>query len=283
MRSRILAMKIVEWIKEDAPLGDITTELIIPRGRIIRADIVLKSDRAIAACVEDLEEALRILGLMVEKHVIDGAMVERKSSIMTIAGDARDILILERTLLNLLNYCIGVATTARLFVEAARKVNPRVRIAVTRKTPPGLREIAKRAASIGGADTHRLSLSDAILIKDNHIAIVGDVEKAARIALERKSFVHRVEVEVSSAEDAVRVARLGVDIIMLDNVSPQEVRRAISMLESEGLRNKVIIEVSGGITLDNIADYASAGPDIISSSIITMRPIPIDISLEVVR
>ncbi|QOJ78700.1 carboxylating nicotinate-nucleotide diphosphorylase [Infirmifilum lucidum] len=282
MRSRVLAEKILKWVEEDAPLGDLTSDFVVPRGSVARAVILLKSSEAVVACTEDIAEALAHLGIQVEGLEPSGSLVGKGASVMALKGDARDILVLERTLLNLLNYCMGVATTARMFVEAARRVDPRVRVAVTRKTPPGLREIAKQAARAGGADTHRLSLSDAILIKDNHITLAGGLEEAVRRALARKSFIHKVEVEVQSAEDALKAARLGVDVVMLDNVSPEEVERAVELLEAEGLRSRVLVEASGGITLDNIAAYVKAGPDVVSSSAITMRPLPVDISLEVV-
>ncbi len=282
MRGRVLARRILEWVEEDAPLGDLTSDFVVPRGRVARAVVVLKSNEAVVACTEDMAEALTYLGIQVEEFKPSGSLAEKGASVMALKGEARDILVLERTLLNLMNYCMGVATTAKMFVEAARKVDPRVRVAVTRKTPPGLREIAKQAALAGGADTHRLSLSDAILIKDNHIALAGGLEEAIKRALAKKSFIHKVEVEVQSAEDALKAARLGVDVVMLDNVNPEEVRRTVELLEASGLRDRVLVEASGGITLDNLAAYVKAGPDVVSSSAITMRPLPVDISLEVV-
>jgi len=278
----VIARKLIEWIEEDAPFGDLTSDLIIPRDKVIKADIVLKSSEALVACIEDIADALKLFGINIEFYQPSGRVARRGDVVATLGGDARTILLIERTLLNLLSYCMGVASTARLFVERARKINPRVRIATTRKTPPGLREFAKKAASIGGADTHRLSLSDAILIKDNHIAIVGSLDEAITRAMKNKSFVHKIEVEIQRPEDIVKVARLGVDIVMLDNMSPAEVGRALELLEREGLREKVLVEVSGGITLDNLAEYVRLGPDIISSSVITMRPIVVDLSLEVV-
>lgn len=282
MRGRILAERIIEWVVEDAPLGDLTSEALVPRGVEARAAVILKSREAVAACTEDIAEALAVLGFKVEGYVGSGSKVTEGQHLLELRGEARDILLVERTLLNVLSYCVGVATTARRFVEVVQKVNPRVRVAVTRKTPPGLRELAKKAASAGGADTHRLSLSDAILVKDNHIAIVGSLEEAVKRALARRSFVHKVEVEVRTPEEALLAARLGADVVMLDNVEPREVERAVKLLESEGLRGRVLVEASGGVTLENVAEYARAGPDVVSSSAITMRPLHVDMSLEVV-
>lgn len=282
MMARLLADKILSWVEEDAPHGDLTTSLVVPRGKTVAAEVVLKSEEAVVACTEDLAEALGLLGFRVTSLMPSSAVARKGQAVMRLEGDARGILLVERTLLNILNYCMGVATTAKMFVEAARRANPAVRVAVTRKTPPGLRDFAKLAAAAGGADTHRLSLSDAVLIKDNHIAVAGSLEEAVRRALSGKSFIHKLEVEVRTPEEAVLAAKLGVDVVMLDNLSPPEVRRAVRLLESEGLRGRVLVEASGGITLENVAEYASAGPDVLSSSVITMRPLPVDISLEVI-
>jgi len=202
---------------------------------------------------------------------------------MEITGDARVVLVLERSLLNALSYLMGVVRETRRVVELVRSVNPRVRVAATRKTIPGLRMLVKKAVSVGGADTHRLSLSDAILIKDNHLAIIGDVETAVRRAKAKSTFMHKVEVEVSNADDAVKAVKAGADAVLVDNAAPQQLREVIERLKAEGLRDRVIVEVSGGVKPENIALYAEADPDVISTSHITMRASPVDISLEVVE
>jgi len=178
---------------------------------------------------------------------------------------------------------MGVVRETRRVVELVRSVNPRVRVAATRKTIPGLRMLVKKAVSVGGADTHRLSLSDAILIKDNHLAIIGDVETAVRRAKAKSTFMHKVEVEVSNADDAVKAVKAGADAVLVDNAAPQQLREVIERLKAEGLRDRVIVEVSGGVKPENIALYAEADPDVISTSHITMRASPVDISLEVVE
>lgn len=185
--------------------------------------------------------------------------------------------------MDLLSILAGVATETRRFLEAARRVNPRVKVAATRKTPPGLAVLVKKAVRAGGGDTHRFSLSDAILVKDNHLAIVGSVGEAVRRAREAAGFMHKVEVEVESVEDAVEAAEAGADVVMLDNMEPEQVKRALEELERRGLRGRVIVEVSGGVTLDNIGEYAALGPDVISTSSITLKARPIDLTLEVVE
>ena len=146
-----------------------------------------------------------------------------------------------------------------------------------------MRYLVKKAVACCGGDTHRLSLSDAILIKDNHLKIVGDVEKAIRLIKERASFIHKVEIEVTDVDEAIKAAKAGADIIMLDNMSVNEVRKVIEKLKELGLRDKVVIEVSGGITPKNVAEYAKLDVDVISMSYITMNPERVDLSLEVVE
>jgi len=278
----ILASKILEWVREDAPFGDITTELLVPEGRSVEAVIIAKSS-GVVACVSDVARALKILGLEAAPLVGDGEEVRRGTAVMKLGGDARSILLFERTILNILMLLAGIATKTRKIVDIVRSVNPRVRVAATRKVVPGLRALVKKAVALGGGDTHRFSLSDAILIKDNHIAIVGDVEKAVRLAKSRASFAHKVEVEVTEPSDAVRAARAGADIVMLDNMSPSKVAEALELLKREGLRDRVVVEVSGGIDEDNVAAYAKLDPDVISTSVITMKPERVDMSLEIER
>jgi nicotinate-nucleotide pyrophosphorylase (carboxylating) len=210
-------------------------------------------------------------------------LLKRGTAVLEVTGSARVVLGVERTLLNILMHCSGIATEVRKLVELVRRVNSRVRVAATRKTLPGLRYFEKKAVAIGGGDTHRLSLSDAILIKDNHIKIVGSVEEAVKIAKASASFVHKVEVEVSTPEDAVKAAESGADIIMLDNMKPSEVARVVEELRKRGLRERVLLEVSGGITPDNILEYAKLDVDVISCGYITISSRAVDMSLDVVE
>jgi len=278
----VVFRKLLEFLEEDAPYGDVTSELVVPEGTVVRAVIVAKS-RGVLAGAKFVKMLLERLGVRVLRTLSDGAELEPGSIVMELEGDARTILLVERTVLNLLMHLSGVATTTRRLVEKVRRVNPRVKVAATRKTLPGLRLLEKYAVEIGGGDPHRFSLSDMILIKDNHIAVAGSVEEALRRALSLKSFSKLVEVEVRSVEEAVRAAELGADIVMLDNMSPEEVRRAVEELKRRGLRDRVVVEVSGGITEDTIVEYASADVDVISTSVITMAAKPLDMSLEVVE
>ncbi len=276
------ALKLLEWVREDAPFWDLTTEALVPEDVLVEAHVIAR-EGGVAACLKDLAEALRTLGLDAEVRFAEGEPFRAGDTLMIIRGSAREVLLIERTLLNIMSHILGVARATRELVEEAREVSPKVRVAATRKVMPGLRTLVKRAVRAGGGDTHRLSLSDAILIKDNHLAVVGDVAKAVRAAREAVSFTHKVEVEVESIEDALRAAEAGADIIMLDNMSPDEVREAVKALEEAGLRASVIVEASGGIGPHNIREYAATGVDVVSTSYITMKAPPLDLSMEVVR
>jgi nicotinate-nucleotide pyrophosphorylase (carboxylating) len=155
-----------------------------------------------------------------------------------------------------------------------------VRIAATRKTTPGFRVFEKKAVFLGGGDTHRFNLSDAVLIKDNHIKILG-LEECLRRAKERASFTKKIEVEVESQGDMIKAAKGGADIIMFDNMAPEEIARGVELLMEKGLRGHMLLEASGGITLDNIQEYAASGVDVISLGALTRNARWIDLSLEI--
>jgi nicotinate-nucleotide pyrophosphorylase (carboxylating) len=196
-------------------------------------------------------------------------------------GEASTILTLERTVLNLLMRMSGIATITSEMVKKARKVNPNIIIAGTRKTTPGLQFWEKEAIRTGGGDTHRYRLDDAVLIKDNHLALVGDVALAVKKAREYASFTKKIEVEVENMEDALIAAEAGADIIMLDNMPINKVESVLHALSDQGIRSKVIIEVSGGINMNNLGNYAKTGVDIISSGYLTHSAGVLDLSMEI--
>jgi nicotinate-nucleotide pyrophosphorylase (carboxylating) len=176
----------------------------------------------------------------------------------------------------------GVATaTADLVSIANKQSRGKVRIACTRKTLPGLRYFEKRAVELGGGDTHRLRLDDAVLIKDNHLELAGSVGECVRKAKEKVSFTKKVEVEVTTPNQAVEAAQAGADIVMLDNMTPKEVGSSMTLLISKGLRDRVLIEASGGIRKENLASYAKTGVDVISVGAITLSAPAVDMSLEI--
>ncbi|MEM1873525.1 MAG: carboxylating nicotinate-nucleotide diphosphorylase [Acidilobaceae archaeon] len=272
----------LEMLKEDLPFGDITTEKLIPETTLARAVIKAKQD-GVVACIDDLAAVLEKMGIEVRRRLRDGEQFSKGDIIMELVGSARKILMLERTVLNLLMRCSGIATSTRNMVVKARRVNPNVRIAATRKTSPLLRYFEKKAVLAGGGDTHRFSLSDAVLIKKNHLRILGDVSEAVRRVREKTSFAHKVEVEVSTIEEALKAVEAGADIVMLDNVQPSEIRAVVEELKRRGLRERVLLEASGGINLENVEEYAKTGVDVISCGWITMSSPAIDMSLEIVE
>lgn len=274
--------KIKSFLEEDIGLGDITTELIVPSETRVSAQIIVKE----AAVVAGLNEARIIfesVNASFTPNVREGDEVQPGTPIAVIEGDGRGILLAERTALNLLSRMSGIATATRKLVKKVREAGLNVRIAATRKTAPGLRYFDKRAVIIGGGDPHRFRLDDQILIKDNHIAIAGSLEEALRRVALSASFSKKIEVEAKTVDDAIKAARLGADIIMLDNMSVEDVKKVLDALKNLGLRDKILVEVSGGITEDNVLDYARLGPDIISVGAITHSAKSIDMSLEVIE
>jgi nicotinate-nucleotide pyrophosphorylase (carboxylating) len=270
--------KLIGFLHEDAPYGDITSEALVPADLRAKAAILAKEPCVIAG----LEEAAFIftyLGAVIVAAVEDGEAVAAGTIVMTIEGPARAILQAERPALNLIGRMSGIATATRAAAECARAVNPAVRVAPTRKTAPGLRALDKKAAMIGGGEPHRFSLSDMFLIKDNHLALVG-IEEAVRRA---KAFsrYHKIEVEAESTEDAVLAARAGADLVLLDNMTPAGVAETVEALRIAGLKDRVAIEVSGRVTAETLPAYAGAGADIISMGALTHTVRNIDVGLDI--
>ncbi|NPA48174.1 MAG: carboxylating nicotinate-nucleotide diphosphorylase, partial [Thermococci archaeon] len=222
---------LLRLLEEDTPFGDVTSEAVIPAGTEAKAVIIAKQDGIIAG-VEEAKALFEHFGVAVKVRKRDGDAVSNGDVILELEGDARSILLVERTALNIIGRMSGIATEARRLVERVRAVNPKVRVAGTRKSL--LRSIDKRALIIGGAEPHRFSLSDAVLIKDNHLALVP-LEEAIRRA-KAFSFYKVVEVEVESLEDAIKAARAGADVVMLDNMTPDEIKETVEALRREGLR-----------------------------------------------
>jgi len=276
----VLQNILLKFIEEDVGFGDITTENLIPLGIEAEAEIIAKENLVVAG-IEEVKILFEIMGVQVTEAVKDGEEVKAGKIIMELKGDARDILTVERTALNLLMRMSGIATATRRLIEKIRKAGFRSRIAATRKTAPGLRYFDKKAILIGGGDTHRLRLDDVVLIKDNHIAIIGGIKKAIRLAKKSVSFSKKIEVEVRSSKEVLEAAKAGADIIMLDNMSIEEVKESMRLLNAENLRSNVIIEVSGGVTEENILNYAKMKPDVISIGYLTHSVKSVDISLEI--
>jgi len=279
---KTLEERIRRFLEEDVGQGDITTLLTIPRGIIVEAEVVAK-EKGVAAGVEEVSAFLEDLGFETNALVSDGSGIEKGTTIMRISGDARTLLSTERTILNLLSRMSGIATKTRSVIEKVRHTGYETRIACTRKVAPGLLYFDKKAVMLGGGDTHRLHLDDLVLVKDNHLAIIGGVGDAVKKARNTVSFSKKIEVEVSSEKDASEAVEAGADIVMLDNFSPQKIKEAISLLAKKGLRDRVLIEASGGINEENVIEYAATGADILSLGEITDSVKALDMSLDVVK
>jgi nicotinate-nucleotide pyrophosphorylase (carboxylating) len=277
---KILEEKLRNMLAEDIGEGDVTTALIVPAGATAEAEVRCR-EPGVAAGIEEATVLLDSLGLRVRASFKDGDEIRANQTLMKISGEARTILSVERTLLNLLSRMSGIATATRRLVKEVRRAKLKTRVACTRKTAPGLLYFDKKAVLVGGGDTHRLHLDDMILIKDNHIAMAGSLQEAVRSARERASFSKKIEVEVTSAADALKAADAGADIIMLDNFSPKQIEKAVASLRKKRMHAKILLEASGGITKENVVRFASTGVNIVSVGEITSSSKALDISLEI--
>lgn len=267
--------RLQDFLKEDIGSKDITSELVIPLQKTAGGRIICK-EKCVLAGVAEATEVFKELGATTVKSRKDGTRARKGAVVLEVKGSARAILAGERLALNFLMRMSGIATLTDRTVVACRKINPKIKIAATRKTTPGFREFEKKAVLIGGGDPHRYALDDAILIKDNHIRIAGGVEEALKKA-KRGSFAQKLEIEVENARDARIALDNGADIIMLDNFEPAQVRKISKELKE--VRPNILIEASGGITPENARKYAS-GADIISMGCLTHSVKSVDFSME---
>ena len=271
-----------EFLAIDIGSGDITSAaLLTDEETSVR--IIAKEDCVVAGIDEVVELFGRFDDIALELKVEDGERVRKGMEVIQVRGNAKSILKCERLALNILSRMSGIATVTANLVDECRKLNPAIKIACTRKTTPGFRYYEKKAVAIGGGDTHRFGLDDAILIKDNHIKIVGSIEEALSRAKMNKSFTKKIEIEVNTVDEAVTAAKMGADIIMLDNMPPADVEACVGQIKNiaHELGQYITVEVSGGITPDNILDYAKFA-DVISLGWITHSVPAVDFSLDVI-
>ena len=280
LAQRILEEKLLTMLAEDLGEGDVTTAVTVPVGVRVEADVTFKEPGTVAG-IEESTILLTSLGLDVKSLFNDGDEVRAGQVVMKIEGDARSILSAERTVLNLLSRMSGIATTTRRLVKKIRDAKLKTRVSCTRKVAPGLLYFDKKAVVVGGGDSHRVHLDDMILIKSNHIRIAGSLHAALSRAKQLGSFSKKIEVEVATAAEALEAARAEVDLIMLDNFSPDRIEEATILLQKHGFLGKVLIEVSGGITGDNVLSYVSKRIDIVSLGELTASPRALDINLKV--
>lgn len=268
-----------DLVYEDMGFEDITTNSLIPPGLHVKGRIIARE----AGVIAGLDIALDIFNefsVECDSKIDDGSKIQSDQVVMEIEGDPRHILSVERTVLNLMMRMSGIATLTSKMVKKVHKIDPYIIVAGTRKTTPGLQFFEKNAVRLGGGDTHRYRLDDSVLIKDNHLAVVGSVEEAVSRARKYASFTKKIEIEVETQQDALKAVNSGADIVMLDNMSPEKVSNVLALLDENDLRGKVLIEVSGGINFENIVDYAKTGVDVISTGYMTHSARSLDLSLE---
>jgi nicotinate-nucleotide pyrophosphorylase (carboxylating) len=273
----MLSSELERFVAED--LGEWDDSSTIVPEREASAFIIAKEDCVISGLSEAVE-IFTYFGLYCEQLFEDGEFVAAGSQVLSVRGSARSILQAERLALNFLARMSGISTLTRECVLKAKSAGEKVRVAATRKTTPGFRLFEKKAVFLGGGDTHRFNLSDAVLIKDNHIKLMGLATCMAQ-AKSRTSFTKKIEVEVENLSDLILAADLGADIIMFDNMSTPEIEKGVRLLQQKGLRDRVLLEASGGIKPSNIEDYARTGVDVISLGALTRDAKWIDLSLEI--
>jgi len=278
----LVEQKIADFLREDVHFEDVTSALI-SANETGSAIIVAKEDGIICGLAE-VEILYAILGCTLEAKKVDGEPVEKSEVVATISGPIRALLQGERTALNLLMHLSGVATKTREFqaIVEQERVNPRCKIAATRKTIPGLRVMEKRAVKIAGGDTHRWDLDDMVLLKDTHRSYFGDVAGMVAKYKAETSFTKKIEVEVETVDDALLAAQAGADIIMLDNMTFEDMKEALAAIEAAGLRGSVIIESSGNVDVSTLPEHAHTGVDLISTSAITLKARALDFSQELI-
>jgi nicotinate-nucleotide pyrophosphorylase (carboxylating) len=277
MAMRILIEPIVRaaLIEDLGRAGDITSEAVVPAEARIDAVIAARQP-GIVAGLDAALLAFELLdpGLAIEVLAADGSAVARGEPVARIAGRARPVLAAERTALNLVSRLSGVATATRALADAIH--GHKAKIVCTRKTTPGLRILEKEAVRLGGGANHRFGLDDAMLIKDNHVALAGGVGEALRRARAHAGHLVKIELEVDTLDQLAAALDVGVDAVLLDNMDPPTLRRAVQMVAG-----RAVTEASGRITRDTVPEIAAAGVDLISSGWITHSAPILDLGLDI--
>ena len=273
-----LFSQIGAFLNEDIGRGDITTQSTVMRSQSAKGRFIAKE--AMVVC--GLEAAEAVFSTLdsqqqIEAFVSDGDEVESGKVIARTTGFADVLLAGERLALNLMQRLSGIATLTRQFVRAVEGTD--AQIVDTRKTAPGLRMLEKYAVLTGGGRNHRFGLDDGVLIKDNHIALAGGVGAAVKRAKESVGHLHKIEVEVSTERDLREAVEEGADILLLDNLTPEETARLVRLVRDSA--PGVLVESSGGITIENVRAYAEAGVDLVSVGALTHSARAMDISFKI--
>ena len=264
--------QLAQFLAEDIGKGDITSALLEKKKISVK---IISREKAIIAGTIYAKEIFALKGCKARIITKDGSKIIPNQILMKITGNADKILTCERTALNIITRMSGIATQTN---ELVKKIPKKTKLYATRKTAPGLRYFDKEAVEIGGGKKHRLRLDEMVMIKDNHIAVEHSLLSLIKKTKKRHK---KFEVEVENTNDAVLAASEGATIIMLDNFSPAQIKKTITVLKNKKLRNNVLLEASGGINSKNISKYGKTGVDIISIGSITNSVKGIDVSLEI--
>lgn len=266
---------LLNALNEDIGNGDVTSSALIPDKHASSASLVAKGDFVVAG-LPFAERTFHLIDRNIKFKVLkkEGSRVRKGSVIAGIRGNTKSLLMAERTALNLLQRLSGIATLTSAYVQAVK--GTKVRIIDTRKTAPGLRWFDKYAVRAGGGGNHRFGLYDGVLIKDNHIAAVGGVKKAVKLAASGAHHLLKIEIEVNNISEVREAVSAGADVIMLDNMPTEKIKKAVEIIRG---RTSAVIESSGNINLDNIQEIAQTGVDVISVGAITHSAPAADISM----
>jgi len=265
---------IINALREDIPSGDITTDNIIDETSQSEA-VLISKDEGVIAGLDVAKKVFLMLDdqVVFEKMVEDGQTVKRGDIIAKIKGNTRALLKGERTALNLLQRLSGIATKTRQLADKIKDLP--AKLVDTRKTTPGLRVLEKYAVRVGGGYNHRFCLSDGVLIKDNHIKAAGGIKQAVQLVREKIPHTMKIEVETETIEQVLEAMEAKADIIMLDNMSLDEMKKAVKIIDG-----RAVTEASGNVNADTIYDIACTGVDIISVGGLTHSVKAFDISMK---
>ncbi|MHA1717927.1 MAG: carboxylating nicotinate-nucleotide diphosphorylase [Promethearchaeota archaeon] len=266
----ILLEQLRRYLDLDIGFGDLSSGFI-PKEEIGKAKIISKSHvLGIVAGAEEANLLFEDAGIKVIQHIKDGEKIKKGDILMELEGNLRNVLAVERTALNFLMKLSSIATSTYDLVQKIQNEGLKTKIAATRKTTPGFGWFEKKAVYLGGGDTHRWNLSDMVMFKDTHLKFYkGDIGKLLKSAKNQLSFSKKIEIEIEKAGDIIEAAENGADVIMFDNMSPDQITDSLSLIKD---RSHIIFEASGNIDAENLLDYAKTGVDIISTSSTIFNP-----------
>lgn len=274
LREFIVEEHIKEALKEDIGFGDITTDAIYDKGVYAKAIMNSRADGVVCG-VDIVKKVFDVLdsSIKVTLLVNDGDKIQKGQDIAIIEGNCRGVLTGERVALNYIQRMSAIATMASIYHEACKPY--KAQVVDTRKTTPGFRMFEKYAVKVGGAGLHRANLADCVMLKDNHIKYVGSITEAVAKVRETISHSHKIEIEVETLEQVQEALDAHVDIIMLDNMSIEDMKKAVKLIDG-----RAVSEASGSVSLDTIHEIASTGVDVISTSAMQAKAGTLDIGLD---